>query len=79
MEQHPFPLLLFPHPHPVAVKSLIIMLPPKGFCLWFIICDMACMCLLYIIKILIESLQEVHVLDMVQKAAEKSQEEAQEN
>lgn len=43
---HPHPLLEegdVPHPHPVAVKSLIV-LPPKGFYLWFIICTTACMC-----------------------------------
>lgn len=45
MELHPHPLLEreLPHPHPVAVKSLIV-LPPKGYYLWFIICGMACMC-----------------------------------
>jgi len=48
MELHPHPLLErldVPHPQFVAVKSLIA-LPPKGFCLWFIICTMACMCFL---------------------------------
>ena len=44
-ELHPHPLLAeaVPHPHPVAVKSLII--ASKRFCLCFIICGMACMCL----------------------------------
>lgn len=48
LHPHPHPLLEegdVPHPHPVAVKSLIV-LPPKGFYLWFIICTMACMCFL---------------------------------
>lgn len=49
MELHPHPLLLFPHPHPVAVKSLIYCLQ-KVFVLWFIICGMACMCFLENIK-----------------------------
>lgn len=48
MEQHPpkpFPLLeLDPHPHPVAVKSLILYCLQIFFDLWFIICGMACMC-----------------------------------
>lgn len=44
IELHPQPdLLLLPHPQFVAVKSLIV-LPPKLFYLWFILCAMACHC-----------------------------------
>lgn len=44
IELHPPPdLLLFPQPQFVAVKSLIV-LPPKKFYLWFILCAMAWQC-----------------------------------
>lgn len=45
MKLHPHPLLeeRLPHPHPVAVKSLIYV-ASKRFCLWFIICGRACLC-----------------------------------
>ncbi len=45
MELHPHPplRLLVPHPQFVAVKSLIV-LPPKFFYLWFILCGMAWLC-----------------------------------
>lgn len=44
IELHPLPdLPLLPHPQFVAVKSLIV-LPPKLFYLWFILCAMACQC-----------------------------------
>ena len=46
-ELHPFPLLKIEdvlHPHPVAVKSLIVDCLQKFFVLWFIICVTACMC-----------------------------------
>lgn len=47
MVLHPHPELedvLDVHPHPVAVKSLMV-LPPKGFVvLWYILCRQACMC-----------------------------------
>ena len=44
-ELHPQPpdLLLLPQPQFVAVKSLIV-LPPKKFYLWFILCAMAWQC-----------------------------------
>jgi hypothetical protein len=42
---HPHPLLavVVPHPHPVAVKSLMIK-PPKGFCFMVYHMCTACMC-----------------------------------
>ena len=45
IELHPQPpdLLLLPQPQFVAVKSLIV-LPPKKFYLWFILCAMAWQC-----------------------------------
>lgn len=45
IELHPQPpdLLLLPQPQFVAVKSLIV-LPPKIFYLWFILCVMAWQC-----------------------------------
>lgn len=45
IELHPQPpdLLLLPQPQFVAVKSLIV-LPPKKFYLWFILCATAWQC-----------------------------------